>query len=186
MVEEYKSKRLSAGLKNSSVNRELSCLRKIFNVAIDWGKASENPVRKVKFLSESSCIRERVLDEDEEDRLIKEATSFLKPILLVALQTGMRKSEVLNMMWQNIDFTTEEIRIVQSKSGKGRIIPMTSTLMSLLQTLKFQNGNSDYVFVNPGTGKPYVDITKAFSRACREAEVEDFHFHDLIRLQAGL
>ena len=178
-VEDYKSERLSGGLKNSSVNRELSCLRKIFNKAIDWGYASNNPVRRVEFLSENESLRERVLTEDEESRLFESISPHLRLILMVALNTGMRKGEIFNLKWEDIDFESRKIRISKSKSGRGRTIPMNSILFSLLSGLKSQNGKTEFVFTNPETGKPYIDIKKAFNGACKRAGIKNLHFHDL-------
>jgi len=178
LIEEYISERKSAGLKNSSINRELSCLRKIFNVAIDWDHAADNPVRKIKFLSENGSLRERVLREDEEVRFLKACSPHIKPIVIVALNTGMRKGEILKLCWENVDFKEGEIKITESKSGKGRIIPLNSVVFSLLSVVKSKNGGSEYVFPNPKTGKPYVDIKRAFNSARRKACIEDFHFHD--------
>jgi excisionase family DNA binding protein len=179
-VEEYKAERLSAGIEKCSVNRELSCLRKIFNVAIDWGYASSNPVSKVKFFSEKENIRERVLDEcDEEPRLLKAAVTYLEHMIVVALNTGMRKGEVFNLRWKNVDIERKQISIKESKSGRERKIPINSALFSLLNALKSQNGSGEYVFTNSRTGKPYTDIKKSFSKACDDAHIEDLRFHDL-------
>ncbi len=179
MIEEYKSERLSTGIKKCSVNREVSCLRKIFNVALDWGRAIDNPVRKVKLYSEKENIRERVLTEDEEERILKVAAPHLKPILVVALNTGMRKGEVFKLKWQNVDFDKKEIKITESKSGRERRIPINSVLFSLLNAHKAQDGQSEYVFTNPDTGEPYTRIKRAFSTACERAGIEDLRFHDL-------
>jgi len=179
MVEEYKAKRLSTGIQKCSVNRELSCLRKIYNVAVDWGYTVDNPVRKVKLFSEKENIRERVLKEDEEELLFEAADLHIKPILIVAVNTGMRKSEVFKLRWQNVSFEKREIKIPMSKSGKERRIPINSIVFNLLYTLKAQNGQSEYVFPNPKTEKPYVDIKRSFDSACKKAGVENLRFHDL-------
>jgi integrase len=188
-IEEYKINRLKEGVKkkgakkkkleNSSLNRELSCLRKIFNKAIDWGYAVDNPMKKVDFLPEDESYRNRVLSEDEEVRLLEVAESYLKPLFLVALYTGMRKGEIFNLKWQDVDFEKCEITVTKSKSGKQRRIPINTVLFNLLYAHKFQNGKSEYVFTNPKTGKPYNDIKKSFTSALEEAGIEDFHFHDL-------
>lgn len=179
MIEEYKSKRLEDGLKNSSVNRELSCLKKIFNLAVDWGYMNDSPMCKVKSLSEKGSMRERILAEDEEVRLLEAAALHLKPIIMVALYTGFRKGAVLSLRWQYVDFDKGEIRTTQSKTGAGRVVPMNSTVMSMLYALKSQNGQSEYVFTNPETGKPFVDIKNAFIGACERAGIKELHFHDL-------
>ena len=179
MVEEYKSERLSTGIKKCSVNRELSCMRKIFNVAIAWGYTETNPLKEVRLYSEKENIRERVLSEDEEARLLAASSQHLRPILIVALYTGMRKGEIFKLRWKNVDFEGREIRIHESKSGKERRIPINTALLSLLHGLKLQNGNHELVFSNPKTGKPYVDIKRAFSGACKRAEIENLRLHDL-------
>jgi len=180
IVEEYKSERLSTGIKKCSANREVSCLRKIFNVAIDWGYASDNPVRRVKLYSERENIRERFLEEDDEEpRLIAVSPPHLESMIMVALHTGMRKSEVLNLKRSNVDFDNRLISIKESKSGKERKIPINSALNGLLYALKSQNGHSEYVFTNPVTGMPYRDIKRSFGTACENAGIEDLRFHDL-------
>jgi excisionase family DNA binding protein len=179
MIEEYKQKRLSDGLKKSSVNRELSCLRKIFNVAIAWGYASDNPVTKVKFFSENGFLRTRVLTEEEEVKLLDACPSYLKQMVIFALHTGMRKGEILNLKWQDVDFDKKEIRIMESKSGKGRVIPVNPVLFALLSGLKSQDGSTEHVFINPETGKPFVDVKRSFAGACTKAEIGDLKFHDL-------
>jgi len=179
MIEEYKSERLSTGIKKCSVNREVSCLRKVFNVAIAWGYASSNPVRKVKLYSEKENIRERILMEDEEERLLAVSPSYLKSMIMVGLHTGMRKGEVFNLKWENVDFDRKQISIKVSKSNKERKIPINSVLFSLLYALKSQNGQSEYVFTNPCTGMPYKDIKRSFGTACEDAGIEGLRFHDL-------
>ncbi len=187
MIENYKMERLENGtgrrtdekVSNRTINAELSCLRKIFNKAIDWGYALENPVTKVDFLPERSSIRKRVLTEDEESRLIAVAPPPLKHMLIVALHTGMRKGEVLNLKWENVDFETKEITIVETKDDEDRVVPMNPILFDLLMTLKSQDGNSEYVFTNPRTRRHYVEIKRTFVSSCKKADVEDLHFHDL-------
>ena len=187
MVEDYKIERLENGsgrregekVSNSTINRELQCLRKIFNKAIDWGYATDNPVRKVDFLSEKGNIRKRVLNEDEEKRFKAAVPFYLKQMILVALHTGMRKGEVLKLKWENVDFERREITIVETKDDEDRVVPMNPLLFNLLLMLKSQDGKGEYVFTNPTTGKRYVEIKRAFTSACKKACIDDFHFHDL-------
>jgi len=187
MIEDYKIKRLENGrgrragekVSNSTINRELQCLRKIFNKAIDWGYANKNPVTKVDFLQEKTSLRDRELTEEEEVLLFEAAPLYLKNIMIVALYTGMRRGEVLNLRWENVDFEERTIKIVETKDNEDRTVPMNSEVFNLLYALRSKNGKSEYVFPNPKTGKPYVDIKRAFNNACRKAGIEDLHFHDL-------
>jgi integrase len=187
MIEDYKIERLETGKgrrpgekpSEGTINRELQCLRKIFKKAIDWGYSTENPACKVDFLTEKGRVRKRVLSEDEESRLIAVAPPYMKHMIIVVLETGMRRGEVLKLKWEHVDFDGEEITIVETKDNEDRIMPMSSALVNLLSMLKSRNGNSEFVFSNPRTGKPYVDVKRAFNSACEKANVEDFNFHDL-------
>jgi len=177
-VEEYRNKRLDAGAQRSTTNRELALLKVMFSKAIDWGLCSTNPVKKVKFYPETENIKERILAPDEEARLLASSPDHLRPILLVALNTGMRRGELLNLEWANVDLLRRQILVTGTKSGKNRIVPINSDLFLLLDDLKRQNVSHGYVFTNAKTGKPLQDIKHAFGTACTKAGVKDFRFHD--------
>jgi integrase len=140
---------------------------------------------KVDFLSEKGSIRRRVLSEDEEVRLVATAPLYLKYMLIVALHTGMRKGEVLKLKWENVNLEKQEIIIVETKDDEDRVVPINALLFNLLLTLKSQDGKSKYVFINPQTGKHYVDIKRAFTSSCEAAGIEDFHFHDIRHTHAS-
>lgn len=164
-------------LKNASINRYLEILSKMFNLGIDNGKLSTNPVSKVKKLQEDNH-KIRFLTVEEEVRLYKALPEFLKPIVTVALHTGMRRGEILNLKWSNIDFDYGFIELLQTKSGKARKIPISEKLMEIFNNLHV-NTRSEYVFINPETGLPYVDIKKSFNKAREAAGIKNFRFHDL-------
>jgi integrase len=83
------------------------------------------------------------------------------------------------LKWENVDFETKEITIVETKDDEDRVVPMNPILFDLLMTLKSQDGNSEYVFTNPRTRRHYVEIKRTFVSSCKKADVEDLHFHDL-------
>jgi len=179
-LEKLKSSMLKAGISKSTINRHLAILKTFYNVAIEWGYANQNPVKGVKFFSEKDTLRQRILTAKEEDRLLEAASEHLKPILIIALHTGMRRGEVLSLQWSpHIDFETREIRVEETKSGKPRIVDINSRLFNELMRLKNENQNNRYVFVNPKTGKPYRKLQTSFDGACRRAGIEGLRFHDL-------
>ena len=150
----------------------------MFSLAIDNGELTENPLRKVPKLKEDNNII-RYLKDDEEDRLyacIDNNAPFLRPIVTTALQTGMRRGEIFDMQWKNIDFNTRLINLLNTKNGSKRDIPMSDELYA---TLKSMPKVSEYVFINPQTNAPYVDIKKSFDKVRKIAEIKDFRFHDL-------
>jgi integrase len=178
-IEDYKSRRLEVGLKGSSINRHLACLGVLFSTAIKWGYAVDNPVRQVKKFSEKGNVRERILSPDEEVRLTPVLPEYVRHIVSVAINTGMRRGEILSLKWADVDFDAEIIRIVKSKSGKPQTVPINSSLLSELRTLRATAGKNEHVFTNPETGKHYVDPKRAFKSALVAAGISGLTFHGL-------
>jgi integrase len=129
--EKYGLGRRTDGLSPSTINRELACLKTIFAKAIEWGKAESDPARKVKKFREPAS-RERILTEDEARRLLSSASLELRPILITAIGTGMRRGEILALRWTDLDFVRGLIAITTSKSGKGRTVPMSGAVAAAL------------------------------------------------------
>ncbi len=175
-IEAFKTYLKTQNLKNSSINRYLEILSKMFNLAIDNKELTENPVSKAGMLREDN-IDPRFLSADEERRLYKSIDKFapyLRPIVTIALQTGMRRGEILNLKWT--DIKDGYIQLLETKSGNSRNIPTSTTL---LNALKFIPKVSEYVFINPKTNKPYTDIKKSWHKVLNKANIENFRFHDL-------
>ena len=101
---------------------------------------------------------------------------YLKPIVICALQTGMRRGEIFNLKWENIDFELGYIELLKTKTGKARKIPISTSLREVLENIK---PISEYVFINPQTNKPYTDIHNSFGTVLEKANIQSFRFHDL-------
>jgi integrase len=111
--------------------------------------------------------RLRFLSLEEMERLLAVADDVLRPLLLAVLHTGLRRSELFWLTWQDVDFKRGVLRMLHTKNDERRELPLTDTLRDTLQQLP-RRLNSDYVF--PGkTGHGLVDIRKRFHRALREA-----------------
>lgn len=162
-------------LKNSSINRYIEILSKMFNLGIDNEVLAINPVSKVKMLLEDNH-KIRFLTKEEEIQLYKELPDYLIPIVTTALQTGMRRGEILSLEWSQVDFELGYIEVLKTKSGKARSIPISDKLRKTLMKL---DRTSKYVFVNPKTGLPYVDIKKGYNKAVKDAGIKNLTFHDL-------
>lgn len=175
-IEDFKSTlRVKRHLKNATINRYLEILSKMFNLGIDNNLLHINPVSKVKKLLEDNH-KIRFLTQDEEIRLYKHLPEFLIPIVTCALQTGMRRGEILNLKWDSIDFDYGFIELLETKSGKSRKVPISTKLNEVLNNIERK---SEYVFVNPETNQPYVDIKKSWTKAVKDADIKNFRFHDL-------
>jgi len=179
LIEKYRAERLETGVTKSTVNREITIMKKMFNKAIDWNLTDKNPTLKVKLFSEKDTQKERILSEAEEARLLAECPDYLIPILTTALQTGMRRGEILNLRWKQVDLNRRHIKVEQTKNGKNRIIPINDVLYRELLIVKKLNGKGEYVFPNSETGRPFTEVKKSFKSACKRAGIHDLRFHDL-------
>jgi integrase len=159
----------------STINRELACLKTCLNHAVDWEKLDRNPAAKVKKFKEPPA-KERILTIDEMKRLLAEAREELRPVLIIALNTGMRKNEVLSLRWKDADFVKGFIHIADSKSGRSRDIPMNSPTF---ETLRAMDRSGEFVFENPETKTHVLDVKTGFKGACRRAGIKGVRFHDL-------
>lgn len=165
-------------LSNATINKYVYTLSKAYNLAINDNLLTFNPCKCIKKLKENSEII-RYLTLEEEKRLFEELPEHLKPMVICALQTGLRRSNILNLRWEQIDieFGFIEIEKQENKGHKEIRIPISKKLMKVFEDIGIKN--SGYVFVNPETGKPYNTIRKGFTEACKRAGIENFRFHDL-------
>jgi excisionase family DNA binding protein len=175
-VEQYRSERLKS-VRKSSTNRETALLRRMFNLAIDWGLASLNPILKVRTFPEKDNLKQRVLSEDEEARLLATAAPHLRAVIVGLLNTGARRNELLTLRWSEVDLERGTILLTRTKGGTNRTIPMNGRLMDLLTGLK-ANSKSSYVFMGP-KGERIRTIRRAFQNACRRAGLMGLRIHDL-------
>ena len=164
-----------------SVNRELSSLRHVFNVAIREGHITDSPMRDVKAFKVEHK-KQHILSEDEMRGLLeatKRSNSLnLHSICAVALNTGMRRQEILDLEWNDLDFFQNGITVKNTKAGRDRWVPISPELREMFLKLPSM-GKSDYVFPNPATGKPHRRFLRdSFDLAKKRAGIENFRFHD--------
>jgi integrase len=145
-------------------------------MAIKWGKATSNPVKDVRLARENNQ-RIWFLSYEEENRLLQACKAPLKPVVITALHTGFRMSEILSLTWEDVDFDRRTITVKAgyAKNGESRSIPMNEMLKRTLEAVKILDGA---VFRNR-TGKPYRSVRTAFDTAVKRSEINDFTFHDL-------
>ena len=178
-VQRYVVKRITE-VSAASVNRELAFLKRVFNVAIDDGLCEGNPARKVKLIKENNA-RVRYLSTDEEARLRIEIGEDQWPIVELALNTGLRRTELFTLRWDHIDFNVNVLTIAKTKAGRARRVPMNSRVRELLRSLSSRM-KSEWVLPS-ATGETSLDsqnyMNRIFAPALKRAGIQDFHFHDL-------
>lgn len=195
VVAEYRDRRLAGDSKSkpvsgSTVNRELTLIGHVLNVARkEWGVHIEtNPVSIIRRPRENRG-RTRRLSRDEEQRLLAELAPSLRdelgrfgpggtrndwvhPVVVIAIETAMRRSEILSLRWIDVFLDDRYVRLHDSKNGEARDVPLSIRAGATLSALP--RHISGLVFpITPDA------LKKAFVRACDRAELKNLHFHDL-------
>ncbi len=175
-------------ISNATVNREVACLKRMFNLAIEWSDAHRNPVKNIKMLQEAKK-QERYIDGDEFSKLYEAASPTIRPVLLLAYHTGMRSSEFLNLQWRQVKIFDPPLRmvgniqnygyiqLVRTKSGKVREIPLNHTIWDYL-TKQNRNDPDDYV-LRASHGGRFRSIKDQFKNTLKRAGLRPARIHDL-------
>jgi len=181
IVEQYQSKRLKDGRKPATVNKELATLKHMLHKAAEWGMVSEEAIKgalKVKLLQENNR-RLRFLSKEESVSLINNCAKHLKPMVVTALNSGMRRGEIFGLTWERVDRKHGFIYLNTSKNGERREIPINNTLRAQFEELALSNVDGHRFVFHEKDGKPYDSVKRSFKTACDDAKITDFHFHDL-------
>jgi integrase len=165
---------------SATVNCHLALLKTTFSRAMkaESPKADRNPVRGVSLLKENN-IRVRVLTDDEEARLLTALPSYLRPLVLVALHTGMRKGELAGLEWKDVNINTRTVTVTESKSGEGRRVSMNRVVIDALHQLQRERKVlGGPVFRSPEGGLLH-NLGRVWAKAVEKSGVANFRFHDL-------
>lgn len=167
----------STTVANSTVNRDLTSLKKLLNIAVANRKIKDNPMRFVKMLPEPAS-RIRFLSDEEKRKLLAAAAQNkrLTAIVLIGLLTGWRKGQILGVRKADLDFINKAVTIKKSKQSPPRTVPVS--LMAWAIFVRLAENVEDYLFVNRD-GNQLGDFKDSWWEALSEAGIKDFHFHDL-------
>ena len=165
---------------NATINRELSELRRILNWALQVDLIERNPFLGFKLLKEENH-RERILTDDELKRLLatikKQEYSDFRQIVLIALYMGMRRGEIMDLKWSDVDKSKGEFDLVKTKNGKRRRIPIPDIVWKELKKLPRK---SDYIFPSPTKlNQPRKKIWNRWTSLLKKSGIENFRFHDI-------
>ena len=170
------------GKTTATINRYIACLKHMLHKAVDWNMVEKEVlerIQKVKPLK-GEVKRLRYLTSEEINKLLSVCDNSLYPIVFTALNTGMRREEILSLKWSNIDLKNGYIHIETSKNKERRDVPINASLLNLFKRMFTERRiDTDYVFVNPLTGTRLTDIKRSFHTALKKAGIKDFRFHDL-------
>ena len=171
---DYRDERLKV-IKPNTVIRELAVLSSIINHARrEWGLNIINPITMIKKPS-STKGRDRILNDEELGQLLiqlEKISPWYKPLVEFALETAMRRGELMALLWANVNFDKSVAFLPLTKNGDSRYVPLSSKAIRILKALP--RDIEGRVFpLNKGT------VSILFLRATRRAKIEDVHFHDL-------
>lgn len=192
-------------MSDGTIKREVGTLSAAFNHAIKkhhWriknpcikAEASKEPKGRVRWFTHEEAKTLLQVSGNPVDRKGKSLTSqykspVLRDFIELALNTGCRKGELLNLKWGDIDFTTRLIRLENTKSGEWQTVPINEEARQVLvRRMRLRDEvcpDAPWVFfhltpaLNTKIGDRVKDVRKAFSTACRRAGIKDIHIHDL-------
>jgi integrase len=188
VLAEWRDQRLKV-VSGSTCNRDLNLISHVINVARkEWGIHIENPVSMIRRPPENRA-RSRRLSPDEEARLMVELTlteraengtytaggthnPWIQPLVTLALETAMRRSELLSLRWNNVFLADRFVRLLDTKNGDARDVPLSSWAYAILNGLPRDIGGQVFPISADA-------VKKSFTRACTRAGIKDLHFHDL-------
>ncbi len=188
VVEDYKSF-FSEGREKATVNRALAVLKHFFFCCIKWKYVEDNPVCSVKMYKVDNA-RQRFLELNEIEALLSACDNcdakakYLKSIVLIALNTGMRRGEIMTLKWENIDIPRKIIYTGITKNGEKQTKQMNEELVGVFKSLTPLRAQGDkyffntYIFTNK-EGKQIIDIKKSFKSALKRAGLTGVTFHTL-------
>jgi integrase len=200
MIEKWQTDALAKGLKPTSINRALNPLRAIMTIAVEKEYLEIHPLKRCKNLSVQDDMKERYLSAEEETRLRNQLekrnqeksirlppdderiyADHIMPIVLVALNTGMRRGEIFQLTWDNVSFKNNIITVTAdtAKSSRKRYINMNKETQRVLEDWNIYSSRVGLVFPNPATGKSLVEIKSMWVNILKDAGIDNFRFHDL-------
>ncbi len=177
--------RLNRKFGPATANRYTTSLQRVLAVcARDWEYLERSPMLGFRKLKESRG-RVRFLSDEERERLLSACERSSNPDLLLgvllSLSTGARKSEIQNLRWPQIDLANHKIVLEDTKNDERRILPIFGRAYDILVERSMTQRRLDTDLLFPGRNNPTVsqDLTRPWQRAIKEAEIENFRWHDL-------
>jgi integrase len=167
----------------ATVVKYLATLSHILSICVnEWQWLEANPVMKVSKPSLPKG-RTRFLDDGERERLLQQCKNsknpYLHTIVILGISTGMRRAEILNLTWQDIDFQRERIVLRETKNGEVRVLPLVGHAQQLLKELEESQKIQSFLLFPGNDPTSPIDFRSAWRVVVKNAGLNNFKFHDL-------
>jgi site-specific recombinase XerD len=183
MLTQFQTQLMTEGLSGSHVTGHLKMISRMYNLAIQWEMLTKNPCDKVEYIRFDNQ-QERFLSKEEQARFVKVLMEHpersVNLLILFLLVTGVRSGVAKGLKWSWINFAANTITVPASiaKNKKQNVILLNTSALDILDRLK--DNQSEYVFINPRTQRPYCDFKKTFKTILKTAQINDkVRPHDL-------
>lgn len=172
-ISDYIHIREQEGRSSQTILHEVNLVSRVFEICSrDWGMESlSNPTKRVSKPKQGKG-RTRRLEHSEEQRLLDATSSDFGPLILFAIETAMRRSEIAGIRWSHVDFKKKHVHLPKTKNGEARSVPLSPKALQILRALP-RNIDGSVFKLQPDT------ITKKFSNTVKKAGLVDLRFHDL-------
>ena len=173
-ISDFRKDREGQGVKSNTIRLDFAVLSRLFNYArSDWGMESlSNPVQLVT-KPKIDKGRERRLEKGEEKKLLEAAAPNLRPVILFALATAMRREEISTLQWKNVNLKKRYALLLDTKNTETRTVPLSEAALEVLKSLPKKESQENVFSMSADA------ITQAMRQTCKKAKLENLHFHDL-------
>jgi integrase len=151
-----------------SIIKEFNVLKHFLRLAIEWEIIPTSPAQGIR-APRAAAGRVRYLQPNEFRAIMEHCPDWLRAVVVVAINTGMRRSEILNLRLLDVDLHHSRIMLRQTKNGESRIVYLNGAAKAVLSSA----GTQMFSNLTP------EQVSMTFQRVCRKAKVQDFRFHDL-------
>ena len=178
-LERYKAAKLEQGLHRKSINNHLTALRKLLNLAVEWGALERAPRVRAFRIKHEFVSEDEYLSFEEADRLVRAASPEWRPFIVVALRTGLRVGELLALRWQDVDLVAGHLVVRRTlwrdlegppKGGQNRKVPLSDEAVATLKAHRHLRG--PYVFCDErGVRLSHSMVKDVVPSTCRKAQL---------------
>lgn len=185
VLEKWRSKRLKSGISPATINRDINNLKASLAKAKEWRFISENPLVNFKPTQIDKAAKIRYLDQDEYQRLLSvvntyKRSDYMKPLIVLSLNTGLRRGELFQLTWKNVDFTNKLLTVEGgiSKTGNTRHVPLNSYALEILEEWHNHGSSNELVFYQ-NDGKALTTVQRQWEAISKLARIDNFRWHDM-------